>query len=105
MPVVNPKAFILALEAATASVSEDLEAICRSIGVTQDLPVKRVHHKNSNKIICEELYQQGYISFEIYRADEVIADIKIRDQLKTFEDSGYGELPICVAKRKISKYS
>jgi len=38
LPVVNPKAFILALEAATQSVSEDLEAICRSIGVTQDLP-------------------------------------------------------------------
>ena len=42
------------------------------------------------------------IAKEIYRADEVIADIKIRDQLKTFEDSGYGELPICVAKTQYS---
>ena len=42
------------------------------------------------------------IAKEIYRADEVIADIKIRDQLKTFEDAGYGELPICVAKTQYS---
>mgnify|MGYP001447242063 FL=1 len=42
------------------------------------------------------------IAKEIYRADEVIADTKIRDQLKNFEDSGYGELPICVAKTQYS---
>ena len=42
------------------------------------------------------------IAKEIYRADEVIADTKIRDQLKTFEDAGYGELPICVAKTQYS---
>ena len=39
---------------------------------------------------------------EIYRADEVIADTKIRDQLKGFEEAGYGELPICVAKTQYS---
>ncbi len=42
------------------------------------------------------------IAKEIYRADEVIADTKIRDQLKTFEEAGYGELPICVAKTQYS---
>ena len=42
------------------------------------------------------------IAKEIYRADEVIADTKIREQLKNFEDSGYGELPICVAKTQYS---
>ncbi len=42
------------------------------------------------------------IAKEIYRADEVIADTKIRDQLKSFEDAGYGELPICVAKTQYS---
>ena len=42
------------------------------------------------------------IAKEIYRADEVIADTKIRDQLKNFEDEGYGELPICVAKTQYS---
>ena len=39
---------------------------------------------------------------EIYRADEVIADTKIRDQLKSFEEAGFGELPICVAKTQYS---
>ena len=42
------------------------------------------------------------IAKEIYRADEVIADTKIRDQLKSFEDSGYGDLPICIAKTQYS---
>ena len=42
------------------------------------------------------------IAKEIYRADEVIADTKIRDQLKNFEEAGYGDLPICVAKTQYS---
>ncbi|MDB9745124.1 MAG: formate--tetrahydrofolate ligase [Candidatus Pelagibacter bacterium] len=42
------------------------------------------------------------IAKEIYRADEVIADTKIRDQLKSFEDAGYGEFPICIAKTQYS---
>ncbi len=42
------------------------------------------------------------IAKEIYRADEIIADTKIRDQLKSFEEAGYGELPICVAKTQYS---
>ncbi len=42
------------------------------------------------------------IAKEIYRADEVIVDTKIRDQLKSFEEAGYGELPICVAKTQYS---
>ena len=42
------------------------------------------------------------IAKEIYRADEVIADTKIREQLKNFEAAGYGDLPICVAKTQYS---
>ncbi|MDB9773190.1 formate--tetrahydrofolate ligase [Candidatus Pelagibacter sp.] len=42
------------------------------------------------------------IAKEIYRADEVIADTKIRDQLKNFEESGYGDFPICIAKTQYS---
>jgi len=42
------------------------------------------------------------IAKEIYRADEVIADTKIRDQLKNFEDEGYGDFPICIAKTQYS---
>ena len=42
------------------------------------------------------------IAKEIYRADEVIADTKIRKQLKDFEEAGYGDLPICIAKTQYS---
>ena len=42
------------------------------------------------------------IAKEIYSADEVIADTKIRDQLKLFEESGYGNFPICIAKTQYS---
>jgi formate--tetrahydrofolate ligase len=42
------------------------------------------------------------IAKEIYRADEVIADKSVRDQLKTWEAAGYGKFPICVAKTQYS---
>jgi len=42
------------------------------------------------------------IAKEIYRADEVLADKKIRDQLKQWEDQGYGNLPVCMAKTQYS---
>ena len=42
------------------------------------------------------------IAKRIYRADEVIADQKIRDQLKQWEDQGYGHLPVCMAKTQYS---
>jgi formate--tetrahydrofolate ligase len=42
------------------------------------------------------------ISKRIYRADEVLADSKIRDQLKQWEEQGYGHLPVCMAKTQYS---
>jgi formate--tetrahydrofolate ligase len=42
------------------------------------------------------------IAKRIYRADAVIADKKIRDQLKLWEEQGYGNLPICMAKTQYS---
>ncbi len=38
----------------------------------------------------------------IYRADEALMDKKIRDQLKLWEDQGYGNLPVCMAKTQYS---
>ena len=38
----------------------------------------------------------------IYRADEVLADKKIRDQLRQWEEVGFGKLPICMAKTQYS---
>ncbi|MGA0947324.1 formate--tetrahydrofolate ligase [Alphaproteobacteria bacterium LSUCC0226] len=42
------------------------------------------------------------IAKKIYRADEVLADSKIRDQLKQWEAQGYGDLPVCMAKTQYS---
>lgn len=42
------------------------------------------------------------IAKRIYRADDVIADKKIRDQLREWEKQGYGHLPICMAKTQYS---
>ena len=42
------------------------------------------------------------IAKRIYRADEVLADKKIRDQLRQWENQGYGHLPVCMAKTQYS---
>ena len=42
------------------------------------------------------------VAKRIYRADEVLADQKIRNQLKDWEAQGYGDLPICMAKTQYS---
>ncbi|MEZ5845863.1 MAG: formate--tetrahydrofolate ligase [Geminicoccaceae bacterium] len=42
------------------------------------------------------------IAKRIYRADEVLADKSIRAQLKQWEDAGYGNLPVCMAKTQYS---
>ena len=42
------------------------------------------------------------IAQEIYGASEVMADTKIRDQLKKMQDDGFGKLPICIAKTQYS---
>ena len=42
------------------------------------------------------------VAKRIYRADEVLADGKIRNQLKDWEAAGYGHLPVCMAKTQYS---
>ncbi len=42
------------------------------------------------------------VAKRIYRADEVLMDSKIRDQLKQWEDQGFGHLPVCMAKTQYS---
>jgi formate--tetrahydrofolate ligase len=38
----------------------------------------------------------------IYRGSEAIADKSVRDQLKSWEEQGYGHLPVCMAKTQYS---
>jgi formate--tetrahydrofolate ligase len=42
------------------------------------------------------------IATRIYGAEYIIADKKVRDQIEKFQDSGFGNLPICVAKTQYS---
>ncbi len=39
---------------------------------------------------------------EIYRAEDVTADAKVRNQLKAWEKDGFGDLPVCMAKTQYS---
>jgi formate--tetrahydrofolate ligase len=42
------------------------------------------------------------IATEIYRADDIVADTSVRNQLREFEAQGYGKFPICMAKTQYS---
>ena len=42
------------------------------------------------------------IATKIYGAEDIIADKKVRDQIQQFQDRGFGNLPICVAKTQYS---
>ncbi|AXV15918.1 formate--tetrahydrofolate ligase [Neorhizobium sp. SOG26] len=42
------------------------------------------------------------VASKIYHAAEVTADKGVRDQLKAWEEQGYGDLPVCMAKTQYS---
>lgn len=42
------------------------------------------------------------VATSLYGADEVIADKKVRAQLKDMQDNGYGHFPVCMAKTQYS---
>jgi len=42
------------------------------------------------------------IATQIYGANDIIADKKVREQIDQFQESGFGNLPICVAKTQYS---
>jgi formate--tetrahydrofolate ligase len=42
------------------------------------------------------------IATKIYGAGEVVADTKVRDQIKRLQEGGYGHYPVCIAKTQYS---
>ena len=42
------------------------------------------------------------IAREIYGAEDIIADTRVREQIRDFQAQGYGHFPICVAKTQYS---
>ncbi|SFV26766.1 formate--tetrahydrofolate ligase [Hyphomicrobium facile] len=77
---------------------------------TQELAQKVVELCAAGSAAFKPLYPEGLglfekietIAREIYRAEGVVADQKIRDQLKQWEQAGYGHLPVCMAKTQYS---
>ncbi len=97
------------------AVSQDAEAVvCRHWALgsegTEDLAKKVVEIVDSGDAAYRPLYGSDLgllekietIAKEVYRATEVNADSKIRDQLRQWEDAGYGNLPVCMAKTQYS---
>ena len=68
--------------------------------------VELVEKENSFKLLYEDnitlLDKIKTIAKEIYDADNVIADSKIKDQLNQFQENGYSDFPICIAKTQYS---
>jgi formate--tetrahydrofolate ligase len=44
----------------------------------------------------------GAVAKLVYRASEVTADTKVRNQIKKLQEDGYGHYPVCVAKTQYS---
>ena len=64
------------------------------------------NNKNSFKLLYKNeiplIDKIKTIVKEIYGADDLVADNKIRQQLKNYEKEGYGNFPICIAKTQYS---
>ncbi len=64
------------------------------------------YNKNTFKFLYEDdltLFKKiEKIAQEIYHASEVVADTKLRQQLKDIETKGFGKLPVCIAKTQYS---
>ncbi|MBY5915947.1 formate--tetrahydrofolate ligase [Rhizobium leguminosarum] len=118
--VVAINHFVSDTDAEIAAVKEFVsrlgaEAIlCRhwalgSAGI-EELAHKVVELVESGQAKFQPLYGDDLSLFEkieivaskIYHAGEVTADKAVRDQLQTWEEQGYGNLPICMAKTQYS---
>jgi Formyltetrahydrofolate synthetase len=54
---------------------------------------------NDSKSLWEKI---EIIAKEIYRADKITATEEIKQKLKTFENNGFKNFPVCVAKTQYS---
>jgi len=77
---------------------------------TEDLANQVVKMTEANNSQFSPLYDSDMpiwekmrtIATRIYGAEDIIADKKVRDQIDQFQNSGFGNLPICVAKTQYS---
>jgi len=78
----------------TLELAEEVVKICESSDPNK---FKFIYEDN---ISLEEKIRS--VAQKIYRADDIVIDKSVSDQLKGFEESGYGNLPICIAKTQYS---
>ena len=77
----------------TKELAEKVVEICDS-GIADFKPLYNDDLSLIEKIRC--------VAKEIYRAADISAEKKILDQLKEWENAGYGNLPVCMAKTQYS---
>jgi formate--tetrahydrofolate ligase len=83
-----------------AKGSEGTEELAKRIAEIADADMANFAPLYSDDLSLFEKIET--IAKRIYRADEVLADAKIRSQLKEWEAAGYGHLPVCMAKTQYS---
>lgn len=118
---------VVAINHFTADTEAEVQAVrdyCAELGVdailathwangsagTEELAKRVSELAESGAAQFAPLYEDGLSLFEkietiakrIYRADEVLADKSVRDQLKRWEADGFGDLPVCMAKTQYS---
>jgi len=118
---------VVAINHFTADTEAEVQAVrdyCAELGVdailathwangsagTEELAKRVSELAESGAAQFAPLYEDSLSLFEkietiakrIYRADEVLADKSVRDQLKRWEADGFGDLPVCMAKTQYS---
>ncbi|ASP32266.1 formate--tetrahydrofolate ligase [Labrenzia sp. VG12] len=118
---------VVAINHFTADTEAEVQAVrdyCAELGVdailathwangsagTEELAKRVSELAESGAAQFAPLYDDSLSLFEkietiakrIYRADEVLADKSVRDQLKRWEADGFGDLPVCMAKTQYS---
>nr|WP_319386912.1 formate--tetrahydrofolate ligase [uncultured Roseibium sp.] len=118
---------VVAINHFTADTEAEVQAVkdyCADLGVdailathwangsagTEELAQRVSELAESGAAQFAPLYEDSLSLFEkietiakrIYRADEVLADKSVRDQLKRWEADGFGDLPVCMAKTQYS---
>ncbi|MEP1188695.1 MAG: formate--tetrahydrofolate ligase, partial [Roseibium sp.] len=118
---------VVAINHFTADTEAEVQAVkayCTELGVeavlathwadgsagTQELAAHVAELADSGVAQFAPLYDDSLSLFSkieavakrIYRADEVLADKSVRDQLHRWEEDGFGHLPVCMAKTQYS---
>ncbi|RMF10479.1 MAG: formate--tetrahydrofolate ligase, partial [Alphaproteobacteria bacterium] len=76
----------------------------------EDLAHKIVAVADSGKADYKPLYPDDMplwdkiktVATQLYRANDIIADTAVRNQIKRLQETGFGNLPICMAKTQYS---